>query len=362
MKIAIIEIDNPNHHSLIFNWVTLCNINGWDLTLYTTKPIYDNVYVSIQNLSHNVVLKSEDESNFTFLRQIQKFLRIDSFDFVILLTLQTHILELILFNPKNIKIGITIHNAKTWFSGNRIRKPSHILKRIFRKIWLKRASFYIVNSPNMKNYIDQKYKIKKGIFTMPFLLKRSKTKQVGNNFKVVCPGMISAVRKKYDSFIELAKSFKNIEFVLLGAPNKNEGGFDVIENIKINNLDNIRYFESFVDAKIFNQEMQTATILFSELNINYKNSDFDEIYGTSKDSGVSYLMYEYSIPGIFNNGFVNLSYLSSGTFYFNSNEQLIKIMNTLLNVQTYKEITKSLRTQICEVSIENISKDFAKFI
>ncbi len=203
MKVALIEIDTLNHHSLIFNWVQLSQINGWDLTVFTTKDIYDNVFLSIKDIPHQIILKPADESYFKFLKRIKKTLSTQSFNLVILLTLQSHILELLFFNPKNINIGITIHNAKTWFNGNVIRKPSHVIKNFFRKLWLRRASFYIVNSANMKNFIASNYVIKKEVLVMPFLLKRNTNKKIERKNKVIYPGMISSVRKRWQNVFQI---------------------------------------------------------------------------------------------------------------------------------------------------------------
>ena len=363
MKVAIIEVDTLNHHSLIFNWVNVCFLNKWHVTLFTTEEIYENVFLSIKDLPHEVVLMSKGDSYFVFLNSvIIKSLKYSSFDLAIILTLQSHILEMMFFNPNNIKIGITIHNSRTWFNGNHISKPSHYIKRIFRKLWLKRASFYIVNSENMYNYIFENHSIDKRVFVMPFLLRRRNIQINKYKFKVVYPGMISTVRKSYDQFIDLAKKFKNIEFVLLGAPNKNEGGDKVIELIDKQNVENIRYYPSFVDADTFNHEMSTATILFSDLNLNYRNSDLDEIYGITKDSGVSYLMSEYLIPGIFNNGFTNLNYLSSGTFYFDNAIQLQEIIEELFQPGVIEKIRIHLKSHVDAVNIENVSIGFAQFL
>jgi hypothetical protein len=317
MKIAIIELDTKNHNSLIYNWIKVSEVNKWDCTLFTTKDIYNNVIPDIQWIRHKVNLKKDEESVFFYLKRIQSFIKKEKFDILIILTLQTHFLEFLLVNFSTVKTGVTLHNSRTWFYKNNVQKVSHLLKKLCRKLWINRASFFIVNSENMSDYIIKNFAPTKDIHVMPFSLRKNDINCIMPvKQKVVYPGMISKVRKRYTNFLLLAEENPQIDFVLLGAPNAREGGVDVINDIDERKLTNVKYFLDFVDANTFGEHMRTCSLIFSELNLEYSNSDFLEIYGLTKDSGVSYLMYEFSKPGLFNNEFKNLNYLENATIYF----------------------------------------------
>jgi hypothetical protein len=323
MKIGVIELDTKNHNSLIYNWIKVSEVNKWDCTLFSTKDIYNNVSHEIESLSHKVDLKNDNESVFFYLRRIQSVVKNEKFDVLIILTLQTYFLEFLVINFSSVKIGVTIHNSRTWFYKNNVQKASHLLKKLCRKLWINRAGFFIVNSENMSDYIIENFAPQKNIYIMPFSLRKSEIKGVMPvKQKVVYPGMISKVRKKYKSFLLLAEENPEIDFVLLGAPNAREGGEDVINDIRERKLTNVKYFLEFVDSGTFGEHMRTCSLIFSELNLEYSNSDFLEIYGLTKDSGVSYLMYEFSKPGLFNVEFKNLNYLDNVTIYFKDMAEL----------------------------------------
>lgn len=317
MKIAIIELDTKNHNSLIYNWIKVSEVNKWDCTLFTTKDIYTNVISDVEYINHKVILKKKNESIFFYLRRIHSIVKKENFEILIILTLQTHFLEFLFVNFSNAKVGVTIHNSRTWFYKNNVQKFSHLLKKFCRKLWIRRASFFIVNSENISDYITENFLPQKNIYVMPFSLRKNEESSImPAKKKIVYPGMISKIRKKYENFLLLAKENPEIDFVLLGAPNVKEGGVEVVNYIEERNLSNVKYYLDFVDPNVFAEQIRTSSLIFSELNLEYTNSDFFEVYGLTKDSGVSYLMYEFSKPGLFNYDFKNLNYLDDATIYF----------------------------------------------
>lgn len=364
MKIGLIELDTRNHKSLIYNWIKISQVNNWSCTLFTNETIYTDVKENLDSLEYTINLKNNEESVLTYLWRIRSHLKRNHFDVVIILTLQTHFLEFIAVNFSNVRVGLTIHNCKTWFDKNNIRKFSHLLKRLCRKIWVKQADFYVVNSDNMKQYLLLNFPIQKEIYVVPFSLRRDETpRDKDSKFTVTYPGMISLTRKIYDNFITLAERFPFVNFVLLGAPNPEEGGLEVIDKINNKKIQNIHYYLDYVSEEEFNIQIRRSSVLFNEINIKYINSDFEEIYGLTKDSGISYLMYEYGIPTFLNQEFTNLPYLQQGTIYFSSFSELENLFNHLFQEKATLEILETrLRDSSSIVNIYNTAHNLLSII
>ena len=53
MHIGIVELCEKNHHSMIFNWVKIANLNKWKITLFTTKEIFKKI--SYRNTTEGVI-------------------------------------------------------------------------------------------------------------------------------------------------------------------------------------------------------------------------------------------------------------------------------------------------------------------
>ncbi|MDQ8052895.1 MAG: glycosyltransferase [Pedobacter sp.] len=357
-KIAILELDNKNHSSLIYNWISVANLNHWDLLLITDNDLYQNVRKEVEAEQFSLFLKNGDESLPKFLWRTKQHLEKNKVDFLVVLTMQTFFIEYLIILLFSTKIGVTIHNARTWFHQNKISKPTHLLKRIIRKIWMKRASFFIVNSEAMNRYVSTNFAVKKQLLVMPFSMRRSHLEKNSDApFTVVYPGMISKTRKKYDNFLLLAADNPDIQFVLLGSPNKKEGGDQVIEEILAKGIKNIRYFLSYIEPGEFAAHMSQSSILFTELVIEYENSDFSEIYGITKDSGISYLMYEFAKPAFLNAEFSNLDYLREGTFYFDgASDLLAKFKNLRSDQKIMEEARENLSNSVDEVNLAFIAK------
>ena len=61
MHIGIVELCEKNHHSMIFNWVKIANLNKWKV-LYLLLKKYLNVKSELNGLKYNVIIK--DTNNY----------------------------------------------------------------------------------------------------------------------------------------------------------------------------------------------------------------------------------------------------------------------------------------------------------
>ena len=118
--------------------------------------------------------------------------------------------------------------------------------------------------------------------------------------------MISDKRRNYS---ELLKSLDNyyskypyskINLILLGklVP-KNDNYIEKYYN-KINNKygEKIKYWTCFIDQKEFDKEILNSDIILSNVYPTKKIKGISEMYGISKETGISYVLYKYAKPGL----------------------------------------------------------------
>ncbi len=360
MHIGIVELCEKNHHSMIFNWVKIANLNKWKITLFTTKEIFKNVKSELNGLKYNVIIK--DTNNYLYQIKINRIVRFNKIDKIIYLTICNYLFYL--FAPLNsINFGITVHNANTWFNKNRISKLKHFLKRYIVNQLKKKASFFILNSENMKKFVDENYKQSKPVFVLPFSLKKNLKISADNRnktFTTVYPGSINHLRRNYYNFIKLAKSNPDDKFIILGNVKKNQIDLNILK--KMRKISNIKLYNNYINIKNFNKVLENTNLLFSDIKVNYQSSDISEVYGKSKDSGISYLMNEFSLPCLLNSDFTNFIELNRGSLYFNNYDKLYKLYKKIKKNKTRLNfIRNKIKSDTKKFNINKYSKNLREF-
>lgn len=359
MHLGIVELCEKNHHSMIYNWIKIANINGWKITLFTTKEIFENVENEIKGLNYQLILKNKNM--YLFFKIIKEKYKYEKIDGIIFLSITCGFLPLLFTSFKKINFGITIHNANAWFKNNTIRKISHLLKRFIRKRLKNQASFFLVNSNNMKNYIEDNFRINKPLYVLPFSLKKAEYEKKSNlSFTVVYPGSVNMARKRYDNFIKLAQDNKNDNFILLGSYVSGKENEEIFN--KMQSIPNIQVFESYVPLEVFDNVISQADILFTDVVVDFNLSDLSEAYGVTKDSGISYLMIQFNKLSLLNKEFKNLIELDQSSIYFSNYEELVKKYNNLkIQEISIKEI-ENLQCQYTKnFTVEYYADIFKKF-
>ena len=320
MRIGLVELYERNHYSLIVNWLLVCRENGWDCTLYATNEILANVAREISGFAYDVV--AFDGISLGALREI----RADSIRrgcFLVFLSLSGSYWRHLFCSFAGAPHALTVHNAYAWMGRGVLRKPWYLFKKFLRWKMRRAADAIVVNSDPMAKAMEG---AGKPVFVMPFSLLRTPGARTarGASLTIVCPGKIEAGRKRYEDFLRLAADFPEHKFALLGKPAADPRSRAVYEAAGA--LPNVARFDRYLSVEEFRAGMLEADLLFSDIVVEYDNSDYHEVYGVSKDSGFSYLMAEYGLPGIVNAGFRNLDYLDCGTFYFRDYAELRSII------------------------------------
>lgn len=345
-KIGILEICVLNHYVLINGWTKMLKAQGFFLIIFTTPKLY-NLLNKQEGVEY--VIKKKKESYFKFFKKVSLLsLRLD---YLVITSLQSHLIPHYFFLPRT-KTYLTIHNSHTWFVGNRLMGTDffkNLVKRIIRNSWKRRAYGYIVNSTNMKEYILSHSKVEKKVYIMPFMIWEEKNYQVSKEkrpFTIVVPGMLSRYRKNYSRIFALLKEIPDLKIILLGKPNFAEGGEEILEQAKNYQQEGyqLEFFEKYISPDLYEKKIVNCNLLLTDLNTEFSRADYREIYGKTKDTGVSYLMSTYSKVGVLPASFQNREELKDSTLTYKHETDLVRIIKHLISnrdeIEVYNEAAR----------------------
>ena len=322
-SIKLVEFNEPNHASLIESWIQALACYQINVEIITNSKVHKEL-----SINEDVKIKILDQK---WKLLLWVFKQIWKNDLVIIMTLQKCWLPLMILSLTNHTV-ITVHNVNNWFinsvSGN--AKFKNIVKFHFRKIIFRRTRYFCVNSHNMLTYIAEKYGLsQKKILVVPFScakLSQSGVQRTGQDIFVTYPGRVEPKRKEYDAFLNVAKRFPHETFCLLGSI---KNCVDI--KLRAQDLGNIITFDDRVSKDEFQNIMLRSKYLFSDFKPEVEVSGIKEFYGRSKDSGLSYLSYQYNKKIIINEKFINIFGLEDAVISFTAEEDLLILLRELSN-------------------------------
>jgi hypothetical protein len=376
MEITVFELTTKNHMVMVINWINLCDKNKWKLNIILSEECFEVLEPQLPKNNKHLHIKVLKGSPIFSLWSILKHTR--NSKQLILNTIQWHFLFFILLSALR-PVTVCIHNSNSWFqstlscliytasdkslskAGRLLKLVSRLATLLARKLILKLTSSISVCSMNIKDHIQDTYRVRHKILVIPFSMKfrliAPADKQAGN-LSVVCPGSVDFTRKNYKYFIHLAENNPNILFYLLGKMPNDLTGLEVKSYIKNREIENILYFDDYLAQSYFDEIMSQASMLYTDINVCYRN----EVYGVSKDTGVSYLMAEYNLPLLINSEFRNLSFLNCGTIYFNSYQDLNdKFYKLTSNTGLLTELANVISLARNQISLDVIAKSVKSF-
>ncbi|AZQ61547.1 hypothetical protein EI427_04675 [Flammeovirga pectinis] len=332
MKISILVLENNFNHLSFYNSLFQI-LKGESIIVYTTKLIEEKIL----NSDIKFVVMNDNESVFKFLKKNRK--NLNNSDSIIIEQPYTYFFSLII-NILSLKTNKTlvIHNINTWCFPVGTAKIKILIYNIIRQIIYKFSNDIIVVSPNLKHYLD-KLVLDKNIYFFPFKHPNvnfvSRSNINNEKIKIIIPGMIDTKRREYDSILDaflvsLNNGVNNIQLILLGKLNPNKSTIiQKISDINQKYTNSIIYFTSFIPENVFNQHLELCDFLLSNLNTYYNNSKTPEIYGITKESGISALMIDYEKPCIIKGDFIPINYSYNQCIVYNTQNDLINIFSDI---------------------------------
>lgn len=329
-----------NHISYYETIIKLCKTNDISIELFTSENIANKLKINHPGLVYNK--KKNEESYFNFFKRAKIN---NDIDLYIVEQAYGETISFILgFMRKatNHKIVYTVHNVNSWvFPKYYFSFRSLIVNTLH--LWIiKRVKGVAVMNKNIYDVIlNSKSKSIKP-FYIPFSLPSHQINQSAakkSNIKIVIPGTINSDRRNYtvilNAFSLYLKKEKNnqIELILLGKPTGKADDISITINQihEIEKLDEnaIKYWENFIPNDEFEREMINSDILLSNLVEKYPYKKNIEIYGLTKESGITSLMLNYQKPCIVYGNFQLPKVLIKHSLKVHSESELISFFQSV---------------------------------
>lgn len=351
MKIAIIDIGKSHHEYLL----TQARVFENDTVDYFVSDFLKSCVDSSINMNpnHNWYPMMNPKKKISYIYQVINKIKKGEYSYVIINTLQNDwvkylLLALSLGRKKRCKLVLSVHNINSYFDLPHTRRTRNILKQFIKRMVFKRADAYNVFGENLKEYLRSrlgKNVAQKNITTIPFscynetLVTSYKTNE---KFKIVVPGTVNYRRRDYTFIERLFEAIKGyqIEIVLLGMP-VGEEGQKLVE--KLSSHKNFVVYNDFVSPVDFDQQMESADIILSPIELGIYHDGVLEEYGLSKESGVSFASIKYAIPLVIPSNVKKMKELENGTLHYSNIPELVEIITNLLDYgkyTRYKELAK----------------------
>jgi len=203
---------------------------------------------------------------------------------------------------------IILHNVNKWtsFSINPFTYPKNFIDLFFRYKFLNQFNYFITNSPILSKMLLKKSNKQTFIISFNFNYSNQKVlnETTSSKINILIPGIVDQKRRDYVSFLKIFYKYiinnpnSNIQIELLGSLKNNSEIISLIKKINMEKNFSIIYYTKFVDDEKFNNRIIKSDIIFSNLKQNINKQGFNEIYGLTKESGISFIIAKYSKPAI----------------------------------------------------------------
>lgn len=350
LNLAIVDISSKNHSSLVENWIRVAQYNEWKVSLYVSHDVLNNIDPAL--VAEVKIYRFDGGNAKKFLDSIYEHYLNNNIEKIVITSLQSNYVAFLFSKLKRCNFLITIHNVNAWIGRCKKFPLKYFIKYIVRRLYLFSSSAVLVSSDNLVRALKDVGHVSKPISVMPFKMTNPHKNDIHKSL-VVYPGMISSNRKKYDVFYELCKRNPLIVFVLLGKPSSFE---DRVIVDRFSSLNNVVTFNDYVPKVDFNYYIDNAAIVFGDLNVTYRSDEYDETYGETKDSGLSYFSVENNIPLLVNSDFKNIENLAHATSYYDTCEEAQMHLDSLMAKKLHVP-----SSSLAEYSLAVIATRFSKF-
>ena len=293
MKIGILELHY--HEEYIETLIKLFDAD--DVTIFTTRRIYDKIDDKIKEQASKYVFKQDGESKKDFLKSIDT----SSFDYFFVNTIQPSMIDVpsyVNFVPKCTSI-LTLHNLEAWKSKSMHIRPNllHSLDSFAATLFLDRIldNYDYIAVPNKgliqtaKDYFD------KPVLFIPYAL-ANETFDISAEPLFVIPGSVDERRRDYitifDTFKIICQDYPDVRLMLLGRSDTEEVkkmflGSSPTEEDKNIFRNNVVTYSSYVKKDTYNTFLKKASfIICPSVPTTHTVNTALETYGKTKSPNV----------------------------------------------------------------------------
>jgi glycosyltransferase involved in cell wall biosynthesis len=169
-------------------------------------------------------------------------------------------------------------------------------------------------------------------------------------FIIVVPGGVDHRRRDYATVLEACLTVKrevghSFELVLLGKVKTDEDAEFIRRYDELS--DCLTWYEAFVPEETYDSIMQKASLIIGPNKPSVMFEDTVEYYGLTKESGISFAMISYALPGALPRDLPAMRELEASTVRYGSSRDLA---DTIVRVVRDGQYRTSLKRRALEVS------------
>jgi len=357
-----------NHHSLYLSLIKFLLKAHDNITVLSRKDNTDIFKKS--NLSKNVNFIFETGETTDIIIKNMKF--INSFDTLIIDEVYGKYYKLYKLKFKNQRKISIIHNSNKWVLNKLKLHLKHIIIAYIKKLYFQQFDAYITMGPNVKLYLAEF--TNKEVFFFPFDDYSEKNMETikpnSNKVDIVIPGRVTSDRRNNNGLITFLDHYYSnnpnslIRIKLLGKFSKsknNEATRKLINGLNHKYGKKIFFWDNFIPPEEFESELISSDFILSNLNMINNLNDRVEIYGLTKESGISFAIFKYAKPAIIPDTQQILSGFANQFVTYNSFDQLTEIFsriengrisieklknNSIENSKAFQELSKKEKNRI----------------
>lgn len=360
-NIGILEL--LYHHLFLYSLASMAKNSGGNVTIFTTKFIYDLVTPLFKNRVRNYiwVIKKENESLHHFLKRVETIAssEIDLLFINTLLGRTRYYPVYLLFKPK-CKIILVAGRCTNWFGNSyRFFSPYHNIKRFVRKRMLPRFEGIVVHTDTMKDYVLAHH-YEKDVFVLPFSIYEGDPvrKTFAGKVKCIVAGSIASWRRDYDGLLNVFQKVwcsdkSNVSLTLLGWPSGEYGRRIIMRCrlLKKRGFD-IKFYNKYIPEEVFKDEVTTADIIINPIKLEtYEYGGFT--------SGLVEAI-RHAKPGVYPVGYIVPNELLSSSLFYDRIEELPNLIenNFLDNREFLEKLSRNAIVNSEKFSLQRVAAYF----
>ncbi|MCA9393720.1 MAG: hypothetical protein H6756_00400 [Candidatus Omnitrophica bacterium] len=202
----------------------------------------------------------------------------------------------------------TVHNVNTQLQPRYYLNWDNFRDNTFRKRSMGMMGALLVCSPVLKEYIRAQTNYGGAVFSIPFLRPQEAPDEEPVNGRVTfaVPGGIDTKRRHYnlvlDAFVDLWRDDVPANLKFIGQAGSEESDRRIVTRCRELGAQftdgRLRYFERRLTDAEFDAEMRSTDVILANLEASYEMSGTRELYGRTKESGITYHMLNYAKPAL----------------------------------------------------------------
>ncbi|MFC1608241.1 hypothetical protein ACFL47_09745 [Candidatus Latescibacterota bacterium] len=209
-------------------------------------------------------------------------------------------LKALMFRKIHAPFYLTVHNCNSWFFPRYGHSPKQILVSYLRKRIMRKTHNVIVMNSNIRDFLREK-KIRKNVLVIPFDYEKNVSPAIVREsddprLRVIVPGTVSN-KRDYNKILDIyyRDQFRDTTTLELLGPPVGEYGKKILKRCKeiVSEGYDIVYYETdqtSLPKEIWLDGLSRADVILTVFDIDYTTIDKQhEVYGLTKDTGLSYL-------------------------------------------------------------------------